>query len=130
MKEKGLHAVLVGIVRGQQPSVIAKKLFDVPQMQEYIVKHILKLINTECMNMCKVKDPSIMRNTEVDHLTSLNFQKIAFKLQLRALTHILKSCDDNEVALCVLISLILRYRNDNFQTSSCRRTDFRPWWSH
>lgn len=58
MKEKGLHAVLVGIVRGQQPSVIAKKLFDVPQMQECIAKHILKLINTECMNMCKVKDPS------------------------------------------------------------------------
>lgn len=73
MKEKGLHAVLVGIVRGQQPSVIAKKLFDVPQMQECIAKHILKLVNTECMNMCKVKDPSILRNTEVDHLTSLNF---------------------------------------------------------
>lgn len=47
MKEKGLHDVLVGIVRGQQPSVIAKKLSDVPQMQECIVKHILKLINTE-----------------------------------------------------------------------------------
>lgn len=117
VKEKGLHAVLVGIVRGQQPSVIAKKLFDVPQMQEYIVKHILKLLNTECLNMCKVKDPSILRNTEVDYLTSLNFQKIAFELQLKAptLTHILKSCvkrTDNEVALCVLSSLILRYRND------------------
>lgn len=73
VKEKGLHAVLVGIVRGQHSSVIAKKLFDVPQMQECIAKHILKLINTECMNMCKVKDPSILRNTEVDHLTSLNF---------------------------------------------------------
>lgn len=47
VKEKGLHAVLVGIVRGQQPSVIAKKLFDFPQMQECIVKHILKLIDTE-----------------------------------------------------------------------------------
>lgn len=47
VKEKGLHAVLIGIVRGQQPSVIAKKLSDVPQMQECIVKHILKLINTE-----------------------------------------------------------------------------------
>lgn len=47
MKERGLHAVLVGIVRGQQPSVIAKKLSDVPQIKECIVKHILKLINTE-----------------------------------------------------------------------------------
>lgn len=117
MKEKGLHAVLVGIVRGQQPSVIAKKLFDVPQMQECIVKHILKLINTECMNMCKVKDPSILRNTEVDHLTTLNFPKISFELQLKAptWTHILKSCvkrTDDEVALCVLSSLILQYRND------------------
>lgn len=69
------------------------------------------------MNMCKVKDPSVLRNTEVNHLTSLNFQKIAFELQLKAptLTHILKSCvkrTDNEVALCVLSSLILRYRND------------------
>lgn len=51
MKERGLHAVLEGIVKGQQPSVIAKKFFDVPQMQECIVKHILKLINTKCMNM-------------------------------------------------------------------------------
>lgn len=59
MKERGLHAVLEGIVKGQQPSVIAKKFFDVPQMQECIVKHILKLINTKCMNMWKVKDPSI-----------------------------------------------------------------------
>lgn len=117
MKEKGLHAVLEGIVKGQQPSVIAKELFDVPQMQECIVKHILKLINTKCMNMCKVKDPSIYRNTEVDHLTTLNFPKIAFELQLKelTLTHILKICvkrTDNEVALCFLSSLILRYRND------------------
>lgn len=97
--------------------MIAKKLFDVPQMQKYIVKHILKLINTVCMNMCKAKDPPIFRNTEVDHLTSLNFPKIAFELQLKAptLTNILKSCikwTDNEVALCVLSSLILRYRNN------------------
>lgn len=117
MKGKGLHAVLVVIVRGQQPSVIAKKLFDVPQMQECIVKHILKLINTERLNMGKVIDPSILRNTEVDHLTTLNFPKIAFELQLKAptLTHILKSYvkrTDNEVALCVLSSLILRYRNN------------------
>lgn len=91
--------------------MIAKKLFDVPQMQECIVKHILKLISAECMNMCRVKDPSILRNTEVDHLTTLNFPKIAFELQLKAktLTHILKSCvkrTENEVALCVLSSLI------------------------
>lgn len=69
------------------------------------------------MNMCKAKDPSIFRNTEVDHLTSLNFPKIAFELQLKAptLTNILKSCikrTDNEVALCVLSSLTLRYRNN------------------
>lgn len=117
VKEKGLYAVLVGIVRGQQPSVLAKRFCNVPQMQEHIVNNILKHINAECINMCKVKDPSILRNTGADHLTSLNFRRISFELHLKAptLTQFLKCCikrADNELALCVLSSLILRYRND------------------
>ena len=117
VKEKGLYAVLVGIVIGQQPSVIANGFYNVPQMQEHIVNDILKLINAECINMCKVKDPSILRNTGADHLTSLNFRRISFELHLKAptLTQFLNCCikkADNEVALRILSSLILRYRND------------------
>ena len=42
VKEKGLYAVLVGIVKGQRSSVTAKRFCNVPQMQEQIVNNIFE----------------------------------------------------------------------------------------
>eukprot|EP00794_Sanderia_malayensis_P001047 gene1047-373_t len=78
-----LHQLSKKLLRGRYDS-IAASVWRHEELRKHIIKLFLKKVNLECEDICKSKDPSILRKTGKEDMLNFTFTSFDNELQERA----------------------------------------------